>query len=454
MGTARAASTEVDGAWDGQTRYRHGVRVLQEPEQRRILTIGSVLYLVAGASVVQLWLTARADVDHPGAYVTSGLLVIVLGVSVLVTARWAPPAMLDRAFPAVTLTLLFGGALAVPLILHFVGFDAFAIGSTVYVLPLILGYHLLRRTLTAALLGTIAVGHAALLLSSEGVVAPPSQYVFLLAILTSAGVLLGGLVDALDRSARSEAAARTSLALANASLAVRVDDQVDELQRLGRLRRFLSPQIADAVVSSGSESFLQPHRREIAVFFCDLRGFTGFASEVEPEDVMSVLDRYYETVGAELRAHDATVGAFAGDGIMAYFNDPTPCEAPAASAVSLALAVRRALEPVRAEWARLGYDLGFGIGIAMGHATLGVIGFEGRSDYTALGTVVNRSARLSDHAAHGQILIDGRTRAMVADLFPLRPLPELTLKGFARPVPCAEVLEPSPGALPGAVPVA
>jgi class 3 adenylate cyclase/CheY-like chemotaxis protein len=226
----------------------------------------------------------------------------------------------------------------------------------------------------------------------------------------------------------------------NASLERRVEDQVAELAALGRLRRFLSAPVADLVVSSGGERLLEAHRRHIAVVFADLRGFTAFSETAEPEELMGVLAEFHDAVGGVLQRAEATVGFFAGDGVMAYFNDPLPCPDPEARAVSSAVAIRDAMEePVR-RWARLDLNLGLGIGVAAGYATLGMVGFEGRYDYTALGTTVNVASRLCAHAAAGQILISPRVLAAVEDRVIAVPVGELELKGIHRPLPVHHVL--------------
>ena len=231
-------------------------------------------------------------------------------------------------------------------------------------------------------------------------------------------------------------AARDELAELNHTLEDRVAEQVDEIAGLGRLRRFLSPQIADAVVAARSEDGanpLAPHRRQIAVVFCDLRGFTHFSNTSQPEDVLDVLEAYYDVVGGFVRDYDATVGTFLGDGIMAYFNDPVPCEDPAWMAVAMAGDLRVALDELCEGWERRGYDLSYGIGIAYGYATLGTIGFEGRTDYTPLGSVVNLASRLSDEAQRREILLDGRAYAAV-DGRVVAHERRLDLKGFDRGV--------------------
>jgi class 3 adenylate cyclase/CheY-like chemotaxis protein len=223
------------------------------------------------------------------------------------------------------------------------------------------------------------------------------------------------------------------LAAWNRQLEQRVQDQVEELQRMGRLRRFLSPQLAELVVSSGDESFLTSHRREITVVFCDLRGFTAFAETVEPEDLMLVLGQYHTALGDLVHRFDGTLERFIGDGLMVIFNDPLPCADPAQQAVRMAVAMRGRVAQLAEEWTRRGYRLGLGIGISQGHATIGQIGFEGRSDYTAIGSVTNLAARLCGEAEPGQILISQRVFAAAEDIVIADPVGELALRGFLQP---------------------
>jgi adenylate cyclase len=224
------------------------------------------------------------------------------------------------------------------------------------------------------------------------------------------------------------------LAAFNRDLERRVAEQVEALERLGRLRRFLSPQLAELVLDSGDDSFLQSHRRDITVVFCDLRGFTAFAETVEPEDVMLVLGEYHAALGELVHGFEGTLERFTGDGLMVFFNDPLPCPDPSDRAVRMAVAMRERVHELAAGWHRQGYELGFGIGIAQGHATLGRIGFEGRSDYAAIGSVTNLAARLCGEARPGQILITPRVHAATEQLAVAEPVGELALRGFARPV--------------------
>jgi class 3 adenylate cyclase/CheY-like chemotaxis protein len=226
----------------------------------------------------------------------------------------------------------------------------------------------------------------------------------------------------------------SELAEWNEQLERRVEAQVEELERLGRLRRFLSPQLADLVITSGDESFLQSHRREITVVFCDLSGFTPFAETVEPEDVMEVLREYHAALGDLIHRFEGTLERFTGDGLMVFFNDPIPCDDAPQRAVRMAVAMRARVAQLQEDWRRRGHDLGFGVGIAQGHATLGRIGFEGRSDYAAIGSVTNAAARLCDEAEPGQILISQRVNAAAEDLITADALGDLNLRGFSRPM--------------------
>jgi class 3 adenylate cyclase len=212
-----------------------------------------------------------------------------------------------------------------------------------------------------------------------------------------------------------------------------------EIAALNRLRRFLSPHVAEAVLSAGEKSVLEPHRSQVAVLFCDLRGFTAFATAVEPEDVIDVLRDYYDTVVAVLDRAEATVGSFAGDGIMAYFNDPVPCPDPSGTAVTVALALQAPMGGLLQRWERKGFKLGYGIGIAYGYATLGTIGSEGRTDYTALGPVVNLAARLCGEAQSGETLIDQRVYEALGHDAPTQRR-EVKLKGYAEPVAAYQVV--------------
>lgn len=220
----------------------------------------------------------------------------------------------------------------------------------------------------------------------------------------------------------------------NASLERRVAEQVAELERVGRLRRFFSPQLADLIVSGGAEDPLKSHRREITVVYLDLRGFTAFAELAEPEEVMKVLHEYHQAAGKLILEYEGTLEHFTGDGITVLFNDPIPIPNPAERAVRMALAIRERIREMAEDWSRRGYELGLGIGIAQGFATIGAIGFEQRWDYSAIGSVTNLAARLCGEAMANQILISQRVGNGVEPFVELDPEQVLRLKGFHRPI--------------------
>ena len=226
----------------------------------------------------------------------------------------------------------------------------------------------------------------------------------------------------------------------NQQLEKRVADQVSEIERMGRLRRFLPPQVADLIVASGTEKQLESHRREITALFCDLRGFTGFSESADPEDVMALLRDYHAAIGKIIIKYDGTLERYAGDGVMVVFNDPVPVPNPPLQAVKMALEMRVTIEDLVAKWTRLGHDLGFGIGIAHGFATLGTIGFEGRFDYAAIGTVSNVASRLCDEAKPSQILVSPRVLLAVENDITVEPMGEFELKGLRRPMAAYNVL--------------
>jgi GAF domain-containing protein len=230
------------------------------------------------------------------------------------------------------------------------------------------------------------------------------------------------------------------LANLNQQLEQRVADQVGEIERMSRLRRFLPPQVADLIVASGSEKQLESHRREITALFCDLRGFTGFTESADAEDVMALLRDYHAAIGEIVIKYNGTLERYAGDGVMVVFNDPVPVENPALQAVLMALELRDALGALTTTWGRLGHEIGFGIGIAHGFATLGTIGFEGRFDYAAIGTVSNVASRLCDEAKPGQILISPRVLTKVENAVKVEPVGEFELKGIRRPLAAYNVV--------------
>ncbi|HVV37744.1 MAG TPA: adenylate/guanylate cyclase domain-containing protein [Acidimicrobiales bacterium] len=294
--------------------------------------------------------------------------------------------------------------------------------------PLLCFVFVQRRWAIAATVGAM-VGYGVGLFFVDAV-APVQQLFTVLSSAVASSVLVGTMATRVDDSRREEVRAKAELADLNSHLEQRVADQVDELERAGRLRRFLSPQIADVVTSEGADAMLAPHRRSIAAFFVDLRGFTGFTNSVTAERVMRVLDEYYDAVGSVLDEHGATIGGFDGDGVFAYLGDPVPHPDAARAAVSMAQQVAQSLDRLTAEWSGDGGTVGYGIGLAYGEATLGLVGFAGRADYTPVGAVVNMAARLCSEATHGEIVIDEALRAAAHLEGELQRRDDVDLKGF------------------------
>jgi class 3 adenylate cyclase len=256
-------------------------------------------------------------------------------------------------------------------------------------------------------------------------------------------VLLRARIGAcLEKKRLRDQEARHAVELAewNRTLEQRVAEQVAQVERLGRLKRFFSPQLAELIVAGGADDPLRTHRREITVVFLDLRGFTGFAETAEPEEVMGVLREYHEAMGRLILEHEGTLERFAGDGMMVFFNDPVPVGNPAERAVRMAVAMRDRVRELRAAWRKRGYDLDLGVGIAQGYATIGAIGFEGRWDYGAIGTVTNLAARLCAEAQGGQILVASRVAAAVEELIEVEEVGALSLRGLTKPVPTFNVV--------------
>jgi class 3 adenylate cyclase len=244
-------------------------------------------------------------------------------------------------------------------------------------------------------------------------------------------------VKELHDTVRSQAA---QLSEWNKTLEQRVQEQVSQLDRLGRLKRFFSPQIADLIVTGGAADPLRSHRREVTVVFIDLRGFTAFAETAEPEEVMEVLRDYHAEMGRLILEHEGTLERFAGDGIMIVFNDPLEVSNHQERAIRMAVAMRNAINTLRTKWMKQGHDLSVGLGMATGYATIGVIGFEGRWDYSVIGTVANLAARLCAEAQSGQILVSQPFLSRIEDLVQAELLGEVALKGFKRPISTFNVL--------------
>jgi adenylate cyclase len=303
-------------------------------------------------------------------------------------------------------------------------------------MPDIDGYEVCRRirndpetaTLPVVMV-TASVGHerlAALEAGADDFVTKPFNQAELLARIRS-------LVKVGEYQERIHAQA-SELAQLNRTLQDRVDAQIEEMERLRRLQRFVSPQVAEAIMARSGDDPVDFHRAEIAVIFTDLRGFTAFTGSAEPEESAELMAEYHELVGELVTKFNATVGHFAGDGIMLFFNDPVPCDQPALTAVRMALEIRDRMTDLIESWRKRGHELGCGIGIAFGFATVGEMGFEGRRDYGAIGSVCNLASRLCDEAHDGQILVNQRVYAAVEGRVEVEPVGLLMLKGFPSPV--------------------
>ena len=322
----------------------------------------------------------------------------------------------------------------------------YPLGAVLYLWSVMIAFLFFGRVNAILFTALVAVEYAMVVSLGDGFGAPLGWWLYLMVTAVVTGAVVDWMVRRTQSLAEGERSVRLALEEAHVELATlnrtleeRVDRQVGELASLGELRRFLSPQVAETLLDQGHVELLEPHRREIAVFFCDLRGFTAFTSEVEPEEVLSVLAEYYDCVGALLREFDATIGPLSGDGVMAYFNDPVSCDDPSRRAVDLAVAVQGAVATLVEGWAQRGHDLGCGVGIASGYATLGLIGFEGKRDYGPMGSVVNRASRLCDEAIAGQILVDAAIQRQLGETVPVDLVEHMTLKGFPRPVPVYEL---------------
>jgi len=228
----------------------------------------------------------------------------------------------------------------------------------------------------------------------------------------------------------------------NRTLEDKVKEQVHEIEDMSRLKRYLSPQIAETILKSEDDNLFKSHRREITVVFLDLRGFTAFSDSAEPEEIMELLRSYHAEMGKLIFKFEGTLERFAGDGIMVFFNDPILCEDHTERAARMALEMHARVKGLRAGWLKKGYDLDLGIGLAAGYATLGNIGFEGRMDYGAVGNVTNLAARLCDEAKGGQVLTNQKTFSKIEEIFEAEPLEELQLKGFTRPVAAFNIVQP------------
>ncbi|MGH7687838.1 MAG: adenylate/guanylate cyclase domain-containing protein [Candidatus Dormibacteria bacterium] len=372
--------------------------------QRLVLLFAGLLTVFGSISGGALDLFATDLVRYPVALGVVAAIGCALGITML-TLHLTHASLLQRHFTLIAYTLQLATPALISAAQYSIG-PRTILPFLLYVEVTIFSFYLMPTVVAYAVIAMIGVELGVVLIIQPGYPSPVAQWAFLLGTVIAVGATFGGL-------------------LARALV---------EVGRFNRLRRFLPDQVATALLDSGSEEMLAPHRREIAVLFCDLRGFTRFASDAAPEEVVDLLGEYYRTVAEPLQEARATVGALAGDGLMAYFNDPVPCPDPAATAVRVALVMRDDLGRLREEWEHKGFHLGVGIGIAYGYATLGTIGLESRGDYTALGPVVNLASRLCDEAQHGEILIDQRAYAATRRVVECETSRLVELKGYSESV--------------------
>jgi len=285
-------------------------------------------------------------------------------------------------------------------------------------------------------LGVVGVGTIVVTLYTHySPILEVSGYVLLIAAaLLNQNVRLLQLNSAVEEQAKELSQKAVDLEKLNNTLEQRVSDQVKEIESLARLKRFLAPEVARIVTEEGQESLLNSHRSYIVALFCDIRGFTSFSESMEPEEVMGVLQSYHERMGKLVAMYGGTIDHRSGDGLMVFFNDPIPTDEPIKNAVEMALDMRTSFNELNITWRKQGYELGFAVGIASGYATLGIVGFEGRYDYTANGNAVNLAARLCDEAKDGEILISHKAYVEVEDQIEVEEAGERRLKGFTQPV--------------------
>ena len=424
---------EVEAAdaapWDGP--MASTMRPFTTSSIVQLIVSGIVLYLGAGVSVLVVYLTAHSAINHPDSWLALAIWLIGASIGMQILPLAVSPDSLRRIFPSLGFLAIFLSTPSVTWALA-AGGPGLAVTAAFYVEAPIYAFYMLRRRWAVLCTLLLLIEFGLVVWLQSGWAAPIGQWVFVLASVVTTAFLMGLIAERSDRLAESEHQAHVELSDLNRTLESRVDEQVTEIERLGLLRRFLSQQVADAVMSGESEALSRPHRQQIAVFFCDLRGFTAFTNAAEPEEVVGVLDEYYRAVGEVLQRYDATIGGYAGDGIMAYFGDPVVREDPAHDAVRMASELREPMNALVDAWTRRGYDLSYGIGLAYGYATLGVIGFDGRYDYTPLGAVVNLAARLCGRASAAQVLLDHATHAATRDHFASEHHADLDLKGYGK----------------------
>jgi len=401
---------------------------------RRVALIAGILWLTFAFSGFLIQFSSRDLLPHPTAHLALQITSAVIGLASVLFGLPASNAARDRWWAPAALAVFAASVAGLPLALILTTYPDSGIIAIADPIIAILGFYVLSRWLAAMVVASIVVGQALVEVVSDSPWPLWSVLVFVASSLLTAGYLTGELIDQLEHARDAERRSGAELADLNRNLEAKVAEQVGEVERLGRLRRFLSAPVAEAVLASSDESRLAPHRREISVLFCDLRGFTAFTKQVEPEEVMEVLDAYYAAAGEQITRFQATLGSFEGDGLMAYLNDPVACDEPARRVVQMGLAIADAIDALTPAWQRRGYDLSYGIGMALGHATLGIVGYDGRSDYTAMGTVVNLGSRLCSTANARELVVDRRVFLQTEGVFTFTRREPVMLKGFGEPV--------------------
>lgn len=396
----------------------------------RLTFVATVLSIQAPVTVMLLTAKAADDMAHPGLAWTIASLVLAIGLTMPISLVVLSPRMLRQVLPMATVIIILVMGVVSSLGMWAAG-PGLGVVAILYLQALPFAFYTLHLRWALLISANAVAGCALVLVVQSGWPAAGQVWLLVASTVVATSWILGIIAERADRLATSEHQARVELAEANQSLEERVAEQVTEIERLGQLRRFLSPQIADAVLSGESQEVTRPHRQRIAVLFCDLRGFTAFTRDSEPEEVISITDEYYRMVGTVLQSHGATIGGYAGDGIMAYLGDPVPHPEPAKAAVRMVTDIRVAMETLVTDWTRQGHDLSYGMGLAYGYATLGVVGFDGRYDYTPMGGVVNLAARLCGKATASQILLDHATYAELDGMVPCQPVEGLELKGLS-----------------------
>lgn len=417
---------------------RFGLRTQEYATIRRLLAANGVLYIVNMFANL-IGLATDMPVRHREIFLLLVVAYIAAGLGQIALAAFAPPTFVCRWYPEVAWVLFGPGVLLVLATFRLIGLDYIALCSVVLAIFAFMAFYLMRTWVAVTFALGVSLAWVGLVAVTPHVTAPITTAIWIPWGITAFGIVDGIILAEVDRAREREQHARAELAAVNMTLESRVASQVEAISRLEELKRFLPHAVADAIVSTGNEQTLAAHRREIAVLFIDLRGFTAFTAAVEPEEVIKVLSAYYEAAGAEFTRFGATVGSFAGDGIFAYLGDPHPVEDPAARIIDLALAIAARIDALEARWRHDGYDLSYGIGLAMGHATLGSVGYDERRDYTALGTVVNRGARLCGAATGKQTLVDQRIHTLAHGAYALTAIEPLSLKGFSQPITAYEV---------------